>query len=48
MYNIVQYSNSSKRCVLEVGLEYSKGLRELHNYYPLAPDKTEIKWDMQS
>ena len=42
------YSNkyrgsSSKRCVLEVDLEYLKELRELHNNYPLAPDKMEIK-----
>ena len=36
-------SNSSKGCVLEVNLEYPKGLRELHNDYPLAPDKIEIK-----
>ena len=32
-------SNSSKRCVLEVDLEYPKELRELHNDYPLALDK---------
>ena len=36
-------SNSSKVCVLEVDLVYSKELRELHNYYPLAPDKIKIK-----
>ena len=36
-------SNSSKGCVIEVNLEYPKGLRELHNDYPLAPDKIEIK-----
>ena len=36
-------SNSSKGCVLEVDLEYPKELRELHNDYPLAPDKIEIK-----
>ena len=36
-------SNSSKGCVLEVDLEYSKELWELHNDYPLAPDKIEIK-----
>ena len=35
--------NSSKRCVLEVYLEYPKELGELPNDYPLAPDKTEIK-----
>ena len=36
-------SNSSKGCVFEVDLEYPKGLSELHNDYPLAPDKIEIK-----
>ena len=38
--------NSSKRCVLEVDLEYPKQLRELHNDYPLGPDKIEIKREM--
>ena len=33
-------SNNSKGCVLEVDLEYPKKLRELHNDYLLAPDKT--------
>ena len=37
------FSNSSNRCVLEVDLGYLKELRELHNNYPLAPDKIEIK-----
>ena len=32
-------SNSSKGCVLEVDLEYPEELRELHNGYPLAPEK---------
>ena len=36
-------SSSSKGCVLEVGLEYPKELRQLYNDYPLAPDKKEIK-----
>ena len=40
-------SNSSKGCVLEVDLEYSKESRELRNDYPLAPDK-EIKREMLS
>ena len=40
-------SNSSKRCVLEVDLEYPKEL-QLHNDYPLATDKTEIKRKMLS
>ena len=41
-------SNSSKGCVLEVDLEYPKELCELHNDYPLAPDKIEIKREMLS
>ena len=41
-------SYSSKGCVLEVDLEYLKDLQELHNYYPLAPDKIEIKREMSS
>ena len=36
-------SNSSKGCIPEVDLEYPKELRELHNAYPLGPDKIEIK-----
>ena len=41
-------SNSSKGWVLEVDLEYPKKLRELHNDYPLPPDRIEIKKEMQS
>ena len=41
-------SNSSKGCVLEVDLEYSKELQELHNDYPLATDKIKIKTGMLS
>ena len=40
--------NSSKGCVFEVDLEYPKELRELHNDYPLASDKIEIKTEMLS
>ena len=36
-------SNSSKECLLGVSLEYPKELCELHNSYPLAPDKIKIK-----
>ena len=36
-------NNSSKGVVLEVDFEYPKELRELHNGYPLDPDKIEIK-----
>ena len=41
-------NNSTKRCVLEVDLEYSKQLTELHNDYLLAPGKIEIKREMLS
>ena len=41
-------SSSSKGCVFEVDLEYPEELRELHNDYLLAPDKTEIKREMLS
>ena len=41
-------SNGSKRCVLEVGVEYLKKLQELHNDHPLAPHKIEIKGEMVS
>ena len=37
-----------KGCVLEVDLEYPKELHELHNDYPLAPNKIEIKREMLS
>ena len=38
--------NSSKECILEVGLEYLKELRQLQNDYPGDPDKIEIKEEM--
>ena len=41
-------SNSSKGCVLEIDLEYPKELRELHNDYPLAPDKIVIEKEILS
>ena len=39
-------SNSLMGCVLEVDLEYPKELHELHNDYPLVPDKIETKKEM--
>ena len=36
-------SNSSRECVLEVGLEYSKEFQKLRSDYNLAPDEIEIK-----
>ena len=48
-FDLNKYTNkSSKGCVLEVDIEYSKELRELHNDYPLAPDKIEIKTETLS
>ena len=41
-------SNSSKGCVLEVDLEYPKEFGQLHNDYPLAPAKIEIKGEILS
>ena len=38
-------STSSKGCLLKVDLKY---LKELHNDYPLASDKVEIKWELLS
>ena len=48
-FNLNKYtSNSLKGCVLEVDLEYTKELWELHNNYPLVPDKIEIKREILS
>ena len=41
-------SNSSKECALKADLEYPNKLWELHNDYPLTPDKIEIKREMLS
>ena len=38
--------DSPKRSVLEFGHEYPKEFHDLHNDYPLAPVKTEIKNDI--
>ena len=47
---IIISSSSSylKGYVLKVDLEYPKELRELHNDYPLAPDKAETNREMFS
>ena len=39
-------SNSLKRCIIEVDLEYPKELPKLHNDFPLPPDKIEISKEM--
>ena len=36
------------RYMLEVDLEYPSELHELHNDYPLAPEKLEISQNMLS
>ena len=41
-------SNSLKRCVLDICLEYPKELRKLYNDYLIAPDKTETNREMLS
>ena len=48
-FNLSKYtSGSSKVCVFKLDYKYPKELRELHNGYPLAPDKIEIKREMLS
>ena len=39
-------NNSLKTCVLEVDLEYSKELHELHNDYLLTQSKIKIKTEI--
>ena len=40
--------NSEIAYILEVNLEYCKELHNLHNDYPLCPEKIEIKSGMLS
>ena len=40
--------NSPIAYILEVDLEYPDELHELHNHYPLAPEKLEISHNMLS
>ena len=41
-------ADSEKGLILEVDLEYSKDLHELHNDYPVAPEKIKVSKDMLS
>ena len=45
--NLVK-ENSSTGYILEVDLEYFSELHDLHNDYPLAPEKLEISQDRLS
>ena len=45
--NLVKENNSTGY-ILEVDLEYPSELHDLHNDYPLAPEKLEISQDMLS
>ena len=38
--------NNSKRFFLEFNIECQKELPQLHNYFPLAPDKIDLKREM--
>ena len=47
--NLNQYKeDSEKGLILEVDLEYPKELHDLHNDYPLAPEKIKVTKDMLS
>ena len=47
--DLAKYKDDSKRgLILEVDLEYNKKLHNLHNEYPLAPEKIRVTEDMLS
>ena len=47
--DLVKYKeDSNKGLILEVNLEYPEGLHNLHNDYPLGPEKVKVTEDMLS
>ena len=47
--NLAKYKEDSEKVlILEVALEYPEGLHNLHNDYPLAPEKVKVTEDMLS
>ena len=47
--NLAKYKEDSKKgLILEVDLEYPKELHDLHNDYPLGPEKVKVTKDMLS
>ena len=47
--NFAKYKEDSKKgVILEVDLEYSQELHDLHNDYPLAPEKMKVTKEMLS
>ena len=48
-FDLNKYENNCKKGImLEVDLEYPKELHDLHNDYPLAPEKIKVKKEMLS
>ena len=48
-FNVITINEKSDiGYILEVDLEYPKKFHELHNYYPLAPEKLAVSSDMLS